>query len=67
MALAPCLLGYGAAAKRVYSSTESMKKGNPYWRWVENYVSESYEEAVRKGSGRLSIGERFHLIDTKGS
>ena len=53
MALAPCLLGYGAAAQRLYSSAESVKQGNPYWKWIENYVADDYMEAIRKGSGRL--------------
>jgi thiaminase len=53
MALAPCLLGYGVAAQHVYTSAESVKKGNPYWRWIESYVADGYVEAVRKGSGRF--------------
>ena len=59
MALAPCLLGYGAAAQRLHSSTGSVKEGNPYWKWIENYVADDYVEAVRKGSGTLRMGHGY--------
>lgn len=49
VALAPCLLGYGQAARRLYDDPTSKKEGNRYWRWVENYVAEDYCEAVVKG------------------
>jgi thiaminase II len=52
MALAPCLLGYGETAQRLYREKESVttQQGNRYWRWVENYVADDYQEAVRVGS-----------------
>jgi thiaminase len=53
MALAPCLLGYGAAAQRLFNNAESVREGNPYWKWIENYVADDYVQAVRKGSGTL--------------
>lgn len=59
MALAPCLLGYGAAAQRLYSNAESLREGNPYFKWIENYVAEDYVEAVRKGSGALRTWHGF--------
>ena len=49
IALAPCLLGYGAIAERVFNDAESKREGNPYWRWVEQYVSEDFRDAVGKG------------------
>ncbi|KIW56045.1 phosphomethylpyrimidine kinase, variant [Exophiala xenobiotica] len=51
MALAPCLLGYGETARRLYTDPESKtgEQGNKYWRWVENYVADDYTEAVRVG------------------
>ncbi|OAG37649.1 hypothetical protein AYO21_08133 [Fonsecaea monophora] len=51
MSLAPCLLGYGVTAARLYRERESVPtdKGNRYWRWVENYVADDYQEAVRVG------------------
>lgn len=53
MALAPCLLGYGEAATRLYHDKESRttQQGNRYWRWVENYVADDYQDAVKVGRG----------------
>jgi hydroxymethylpyrimidine/phosphomethylpyrimidine kinase / thiaminase len=53
VALAPCLLGYGAVAKMLAShpDTKMAEEGNVYWSWIENYVAEDYVEAVRIGSG----------------
>lgn len=51
IALAPCLLGYGAVAKHLYSDPRSKREGNTYWTWIENYVAEDYVAAVRTGSG----------------
>ena len=55
MALAPCLIGYGVAAQRLYGDAKSVREGNPYWKWVENYVAEDYQEAVKIGTGKLFI------------
>lgn len=52
MALAPCLVGYGAIAKRLYAEKETLREGNRYWKWIENYVAEDYTEAVQLGSGK---------------
>lgn len=52
MALAPCLIGYGAIARRLHSGGETLRDGNQYWKWIENYVAEDYTEAVRLGSGK---------------
>lgn len=53
MSLAPCLLGYGIAAQRLYAQHKNNHEGNPFWKWVENYVAEDYREAVKIGSGVL--------------
>ncbi|KAL2002657.1 hypothetical protein VTN02DRAFT_6267 [Thermoascus thermophilus] len=53
MALAPCLIGYGAIAQRLYREKSSKREGNQYWKWVENYVAEDYTEAVDIGSALL--------------
>lgn len=50
VALAPCLLGYGALAKMLYAHPESKRDGNTYWNWIENYVAEDYVQAVETGS-----------------
>lgn len=61
MALAPCLLGYGAAAKRLSVDGTSVREGNRYWKWIENYVADDYVEAVRKGSGKAAAGLAWTL------
>lgn len=51
MALAPCLLGYGAIAKHLHASPNS-KTGedeNLYWSWIANYVADDYVTAVKAG------------------
>ncbi|KAI9368503.1 DNA polymerase family B-domain-containing protein [Aspergillus egyptiacus] len=53
VALAPCLIGYGAIAQRLYAEEQTLREGNPYWKWIENYVAEDYTEAVRLGSELL--------------
>ncbi|KAH0525940.1 hypothetical protein TsFJ059_009338 [Trichoderma semiorbis] len=50
MALAPCLLGYGAVAKMLHAHAETVREGNTYWDWIENYNADDYVEAVRLGS-----------------
>lgn len=51
MALAPCLLGYGAVAKMLHAHADTVRDGNTYWEWIENYNADDYVEAVRLGSG----------------
>ncbi|OGE53870.1 hypothetical protein PENARI_c007G09929 [Penicillium arizonense] len=53
MALAPCLIGYGAIARRLYTEEGTIREGNRYWKWIENYVAEDYTGAVRLGSALL--------------
>lgn len=54
IALAPCLLGYGALAKMLHGDPRSVRQGNHYWNWVENYVADDYVQAVETGSGELA-------------
>lgn len=52
MAQAPCLLGYGMIARRLYDSADTVRGDqNRYWQWIENYVAADYTEAVDKGKG----------------
>ncbi|KAL9070143.1 MAG: hypothetical protein Q9161_005095 [Pseudevernia consocians] len=52
IAFAPCLLGYGIIAKRLWDDPETVREqGNPYWKWIENYVGEDYRAAVETGKG----------------
>lgn len=53
MALAPCLLGYGAVAQMLAAHPATVRdtEANTYWPWIENYGAADYVEAVRLGSG----------------
>ncbi|GKT95860.1 hypothetical protein Ct61P_13710 [Colletotrichum tofieldiae] len=51
MALAPCLLGYGAVAKQLHGDVKTKRDDNTYWKWIENYVADDYVGAVKTGSG----------------
>ncbi|KAF5023049.1 hypothetical protein F66182_4894 [Fusarium sp. NRRL 66182] len=55
MALAPCLLGYGAAAKMLHDHEKTLREGNTYWAWIKNYNEDDYTEAVNLGSGRFFV------------
>lgn len=61
MALAPCLLGYGAVAKMLHAHAATVREGNTYWDWIENYNADDYVEAVRLGSGACCPLVRFKL------
>ncbi|KAI0180253.1 Phosphomethylpyrimidine kinase-domain-containing protein [Hypoxylon sp. FL1284] len=50
VALAPCLLGYGALARQLHSDPRTKKEGNTYWKWILNYVADDYVQAVQTGS-----------------
>jgi hypothetical protein len=71
MALAPCLIGYGAIARRLHSDGNTLRDGNKYWKWIENYVADDYTEAVRLGSGKKfciqSMGNRLNNARFLGS
>lgn len=53
VALAPCLLGYGMIADRLFNDSKTKREGNPYFKWIEQYVSDDFNEAVKKGRGKL--------------
>ncbi|KAL6916014.1 hypothetical protein ACHAPO_006313 [Fusarium lateritium] len=53
MALAPCLLGYGAAAKMLHDHENTVRENNTYWAWIKNYNEEDYTDAVKLGSALL--------------
>ncbi|KAI0901791.1 Phosphomethylpyrimidine kinase-domain-containing protein [Annulohypoxylon nitens] len=50
VALAPCLVGYGAIAKYLHGDPRTKMEGNTYWKWILNYVAEDYVQAVKTGS-----------------
>ena len=52
IALAPCLLGYGAIGRRLYDDPHTLRgEGNQYWKWITNYVDTDYVKAVNAGKG----------------
>ncbi|KAI9828967.1 MAG: hypothetical protein M1819_006466 [Sarea resinae] len=53
VALAPCLIGYAVIAKRLHEDPLTVREGNIYWKWIENYVAEDYTQAVEVGSELL--------------
>lgn len=54
MALAPCLLGYGAVARALHDDPQTDRSdANTYWKWILNYVADDYVEAVKTGSALL--------------
>lgn len=58
VALAPCLLGYGAIAQMLHADQVRTRRdeGNTYWPWILNYVAEDYVAAVKTGSGKYLPG-----------
>ena len=57
VSFAPCLLGYGAIARRLHDDSKTVREGNRYWKWITNYVADDYTEAVKTGSG-MSVMRR---------
>ncbi|KAJ3009574.1 hypothetical protein HKX48_007862 [Thoreauomyces humboldtii] len=53
VALAPCLLGYGAIAQRLAADPATKREGNPYWPWIENYAKPEFQQAVIDGRALL--------------
>ncbi|KAH8653411.1 Phosphomethylpyrimidine kinase-domain-containing protein [Xylariales sp. PMI_506] len=50
LALAPCLLGYGAIARMLHDDSRTDRTDtNTYWKWILNYVADDYVEAVKTG------------------
>ncbi|KAK8092074.1 hypothetical protein PG997_002435 [Apiospora hydei] len=50
VALAPCLLGYGAIGQALHDEKNlaTKREGNTYYKWICNYVAEDYVEAVEE-------------------
>jgi thiaminase len=57
LAMAACLLGYGALARKLYDDPNTVTgEENRYWPWIENYVADDYLEAVRVGRELIERG-----------
>ncbi|POR33023.1 Putative hydroxymethylpyrimidine/phosphomethylpyrimidine kinase 2 [Tolypocladium paradoxum] len=60
MAIAPCLLGYGAVAKMLHAHPQTRRdEGNTYWPWIQNYVADDFVQAVKLGSQLLEDNMRL--------
>lgn len=53
VATAPCLLGYGEMGLNLLHDPATVKEGNPYWHWIQNYAGERFQNAVRMGRDLL--------------
>lgn len=58
MALAACLLGYGEVGLWLQKESQKpgtwvVREGNPYTKWMDDYASEWYQNAVRVGLGKF--------------
>ncbi|KAK8022217.1 phosphomethylpyrimidine kinase THI20 [Apiospora rasikravindrae] len=71
VALAPCLLGYGAIGQALHDekNKKTKREGNTYYKWICNYVAEDYVEAVRTGralmerhASGLNLGQVEELV-----
>ncbi|CAJ2506955.1 Uu.00g081410.m01.CDS01 [Anthostomella pinea] len=61
VALAPCLLGYGAIARQLHGDPRTDRtEGNTYWPWIMNYVAEDYVQAVQTGSELMERNAVLH-------
>lgn len=55
VSFAPCLIGYAVIARRLYDDPKTVRTGNIYWKWIENYTDEDYTTAVEVGSGKVQF------------
>jgi len=69
VALLPCLIGYGIIAKRLYDDPKTVREGNRYWDWIEQYIGQEYVDAMMRGSdlieehaGKQSVSRVEELV-----
>ncbi|KAI1180290.1 Phosphomethylpyrimidine kinase-domain-containing protein [Nemania sp. FL0916] len=60
IALAPCLLGYGAIAKQLHADPRTKIEDNTYWPWILNYVGDDYVSAVKTGCELMEQNAVLH-------
>ncbi|PHH75630.1 hypothetical protein CDD80_2213 [Ophiocordyceps camponoti-rufipedis] len=53
VALAPCIMGYAAAARMLSAREETRRSGNPYLAWIRNYDGEESRGAAERCAGLL--------------
>ncbi len=47
VALAPCVVGYGAIAAGLKADPATVTEGNPYGDWIDMYAGEDYQSVAR--------------------
>ncbi|KAL1924153.1 uncharacterized protein VTP21DRAFT_7188 [Calcarisporiella thermophila] len=47
VALASCVVGYGEIGTRLFNDPRTKRDGNPYWKWIETYAADDYQQSVR--------------------
>jgi thiaminase II len=53
MALASCSIGYQVSALLLQADVKTKRVGNPYYKWIESYSGDDYQNSVRSTSGEL--------------
>lgn len=52
VALTPCVIGYGAAARALHQEHATTRDdAHPYWKWVENYTNDAYAAVAKRTVG----------------
>lgn len=54
MALASCSIGYGVSAQLLQADMNTQREGNPYFKWIESYGGDEYQDTVKTTSGKLT-------------
>ncbi|WP_299734813.1 thiaminase II [uncultured Endozoicomonas sp.] len=47
MALSPCAVGYAEIGFRLKNDPNTLREGNPYWKWIETYGGEEFQEGAK--------------------
>lgn len=54
IALASCSIGYGVSAQLLRGDVKTKRLGNLYYKWIESYSGDEYQETVRSTSGKIT-------------
>jgi thiaminase len=65
IAVAPCLIGYGFIGARLFADPMTKREDNRYWKWIDNYAAEYYQESTRvyRGKYTRTIGRRYNELN----
>jgi thiaminase len=61
MVLLPCLLGYGLIGTRLFNHPDTLREANRYWKWIQTYAADDFQEAVRMGRGLSALFQSRYL------